>query len=52
MSDDGFYQLDSQNERTESFKEAFPGSIINMQFRTDDNSSYALSGEVKPDDIF
>jgi anti-sigma regulatory factor (Ser/Thr protein kinase) len=52
VSDDGFYQLDEQRETFSQFKMPFPGTIINMQFRTDDNSSYGISGETDSSDIF
>ena len=50
VSDDGFYQLDSHEEQTKSFSGSFPGTVINMQFRTDDAASYALISEVPLDD--
>ncbi len=52
ISDDGFYQLDSEGEQTRLFLGSFPGTIINMQFRTDDTASYFLNSENMPDDIF
>ena len=50
VSDDGFYQLDSYGEQKKSFSGSFPGTVINMQFRTDDAASYALISEVPLDD--
>lgn len=52
ISDDGFYQYESDTEQTELFSESFPGTIVNMQFRTDDNSSYSLTEENGSDDLF
>ena len=52
ISDDGFYQLDSQGEQTRQFSGSFPGTIINMLFRTDDVASYSLISEVSLDDLF
>lgn len=52
VSDDGFYQFDAGGETTNSFSEPFPGSIVNLQFRTDDSNSYALKSETSLDDIF
>jgi hypothetical protein len=46
----GFYQLDSYGEQKESFSGSFPGTVINMQFRTDDAAPYALISEVPLDD--
>ncbi len=52
ISDDGFYQYDSNGEDIRLFHGAFPGTIVNLQFKTDDTSSYILSDEVSLDDIF
>jgi len=52
ISDDGFYQFDSKGEDIKLFHGSFPGSIVNLQFRTDDVSTYTLTDEVKLDDIF
>lgn len=52
ISDDGFYQYDSIGEDIRLFHGAFPGTIVNVQFKTDDTSSYILSDEVSLDDIF
>src|SRR3989304_1662596 len=52
ISDDGFYQFDSKGEDIKLFHGSFPGSIVNLQFRTDDESTYTLTDEVKLDDIF
>lgn len=52
ISDDGFYQYDSNGEDVKLFHGAFPGTIVNLQFKTDDTSSYILSDEVSLDDIF
>ena len=50
ISDDGFYQFDTDGEQTKLFDGSFPGTIVNLQFRTDDNSSYILKSEI--DNIF
>ena len=52
ISDDGFYQLDSQGEQTRLFKGSFPGTIVNLQFKTDDSSSYILKKEFDNNNIF
>ncbi|TKG94113.1 ATP-binding protein [Puteibacter caeruleilacunae] len=52
VSSDGYYEYTYKGEQLESFNGSFPGSIINLQFRTDDNSSYILKEEVNKDDIF
>ena len=52
VSDDGFYQFDSQVEITNTFDGAFPGTIVNLQFKTDDTNSYLLKKEITSNDIF
>jgi hypothetical protein len=52
ISDDGFYQLSAEEEETYIFDSPFPGTIINMQFRTDDSNSYQLASEANLNDIF
>ncbi len=52
ISDDGFYQFDSRGEKTEIFNGSFPGTIVNLQFRTDDYSSYVLKQEFDKNNIF
>jgi anti-sigma regulatory factor (Ser/Thr protein kinase) len=52
VSNDGFYQLDAEGEHTAMFAGEFPGTIVNMQFRTDDRNSYILKSEVHSGDLF
>lgn len=52
ISGDGFYQFDSYGEQKQLFRGAFPGTIVNLQFRTNDNSSYMLKDEFDNNDIF
>jgi hypothetical protein len=52
VSDDGFYQLDANGEQKKLFSYPFPGSIVNVQFRTDDIASYALMNEPRTEDLF
>lgn len=52
ISDDGFYQFGRQGEEMQLFKGYFPGTIVNLQFRTNDNSSYVLKGEFDTNEIF
>jgi hypothetical protein len=52
VSDDGFYQFGHQGEESNIFTGSFPGTIVNLQFKTDDNSSYVLSSEVSNENIF
>jgi anti-sigma regulatory factor (Ser/Thr protein kinase) len=52
ISNDGFYEYSEQGEEMQLFKGAFPGTIVNLQFRTNDNNSYILKTEVDANDIF
>lgn len=52
ISDDGFYQFDAKGETLKLFSGRFPGSIVNMQFRTDDTNSYMLKKEIDHRDLF
>jgi hypothetical protein len=52
ISDDGFYQFDNNNVIRKIFNCSFPGTIVNLQFRTDDKNSYVLSKEFDNNDIF
>jgi hypothetical protein len=52
ISDDGFYEFGGKGEQMQLFTGSFPGTIVNLQFRTDDHSSYVLKQEVKSSDIF
>lgn len=52
VSDDGFYQYDRRGEQMQLFSGAFPGTIVNLQFKTNDISSYMFKSEIDTDDIF
>ncbi|MCH6236789.1 ATP-binding protein [Cognataquiflexum rubidum] len=52
VSNEGFYQLDENREVTHKFQGEFPGTIVNLQFGTDDKNNYSLKSEVNLDDIF
>lgn len=52
ISNTGFYQLDAGGIHLNSLSTAFPGTIVNVQFRTDDANSYVLASEMSTDDIF
>jgi len=52
ISDDGYYVYDSERERTKLFDKPFPGTIVNLQFKTNDASLYVTSDEVDQDNIF
>jgi hypothetical protein len=52
VSDDGFYQFNSAGEQIQRFPWPFPGTIVNVQFRTDDTASYILKSEQTTEDLF
>ncbi len=52
ISNQGFYQFDSDGETLNEFQGEFPGTIVNLQFRTDDNNNYSLKSEIDVNDIF
>ena len=52
VSDDGFYQLDTNGVQKKLFSGPFPGTIINIQFKTDDRTSYSLVSEIDSDELF
>jgi len=52
ISDDGFYQFGNQGEQMQLFNGSFPGTIVNLQFKTNDNSSYVLKSEIDSNNIF
>lgn len=52
ISDDGFYEF-GKAEHSYTLDAPFPGTVVNMEFRTDDVYSYRLSSEsYNSDDIF
>lgn len=52
ISDDGFYEFGTAGSG-KSLLAPFPGTIVNMEFRTDDERAYRLSSEnYSADDIF
>ena len=51
ISNDGFWQLDNGEIETKTFKNEFPGTIVNISVRTNDQHSYMLNSEI-PDNIF
>lgn len=52
ISNDGFYQLDPNGVQTRLFSGSFPGTIINMEFKTDNVTSYSLVSETESDELF
>lgn len=53
ISNEGYYEFINGNEYTQEFQGSFPGTIVNLQFKTDDPKNYLLQSEVKNiNDIF
>lgn len=52
VSLDGFYELSCRGEREAFFEGEFPGTIVNLQFRTDDQNNYHIKGEIDINNIF
>ncbi len=52
VSNDGFYEFGCQGESLQQFQGQYPGTIVNLQFRTDDSGSYLLGKEININDIF
>jgi len=51
VSYDGFYQV-GKDEKAIQLKHSFPGTVVNMEFRTDDTLSYSLASEADISNIF
>jgi hypothetical protein len=52
ISDSGFYEFGTEGNTYKLFNGQFPGTIVNLQFRTDDNCNYALMSEKDINNIF
>jgi len=53
ISAEGYYEYSEANIIYKEFKGEFPGTIVNLQFKTDDSSDYLLKSEVNDiNDIF
>lgn len=52
VSGDGFYSFTASGEHSTSLDFEFPGTIITMEFKTDDKNSYCLKSEITEEDIF
>ncbi len=51
VSNEGFWELNTEGIIKSSFENEFPGTMINIMVRTDDKNSYMLYDEI-PEDIF
>ena len=52
ISDSGFYQFGTSGVVAKLFVGKFPGTVVNLQFCTDDYSNYALKSEININNIF
>ena len=52
VSDDGFYQFGHGGETTALLTRRFPGTVVNLEFKTDDSCSYSLKSEIDKKNIF
>ncbi|MDR2836081.1 MAG: ATP-binding protein [Bacteroidales bacterium] len=52
ISNDGFYEFGHEGESIKLFSAEFPGTIVNLEFCTNDNDSYLLKSEIDNNDIF
>ncbi|MDR3327615.1 MAG: ATP-binding protein [Prevotellaceae bacterium] len=52
VSDTGFYQYDKSGVVAKQFTGLFPGTIVNLQFCTNDRNNYVLKRKIDINDIF
>lgn len=52
VSDKGYWELSGGKISTKTFPEPFHGTTVNIEINTSDTSSYCLSSEIQPEDIF
>ena len=52
VSDEGFYQYDKNGVQSKLFDGGFPGTIVNLQFCTNDTNNYSLQSEIDINNIF
>ena len=52
ISNEGFYQYDTNGAITKIFRGEFPETIVNLQFNTNDRQNYSLTSEIDINDIF
>jgi hypothetical protein len=52
ISKDGFYEYSNKGEIINTFIGEFPGTIVNLQFKTNDMNNYLLKSEIDINDIF
>lgn len=52
VSDKGYWEFSGGKVSTNNFSEPFPGTVVNIEINTSDTSSYCLTSEIKPEDVF
>lgn len=52
VSNEGFYEYSTRDEFSSKFKGQFPGTIVNLLFRTDDRNNYYLKNDININNIF
>ena len=52
ISGDGFYCFTANGESVQTLDFEFPGTIITMEFKTNDSNSYCLASEISEQSIF
>ena len=52
VSDSGYWKQEKSQVFTAPLCHRFPGTVVTLEIDTADTSAYALSGEIKPTDIF
>lgn len=52
VSNDGYYQLDGNGEKTDTFTAEFPGTIVTMKFNTKDSLFYDIIDKNLSEDLF
>ncbi len=52
VSADGFYEYSHRGEVSQTMLAKYPGTIVNLQFCTDDQATYLLASEANVNDIF
>lgn len=52
VSNEGFYEYSTRVEFSSKFKGQFPGTIVNLLFRTDDRNNYYLKNDININNIF
>ena len=52
ISNEGFYEFNGFKTETKNFMYEFPGTIVNLQFNTNDSNEYVLTNEININEIF